>query len=74
MTVGDAFPTEDVKELAAWMATKKFYSVMDVRDGYWNIWIKPSGRHFTAVRTVMGLVQYVMTTMGLKIQQHIFNG
>jgi Reverse transcriptase (RNA-dependent DNA polymerase) len=66
MTVGDAFPTEDVKDLVAWLATKKFYSFMDVRDGYWNIRIKPSARHLTAVRTVMGLVQYVMMTMGLK--------
>jgi hypothetical protein len=66
MTVGDAFPTEDVKDLVAWLATKNFYSVMDVRDGYWNIRIKPSARHLTAVRTVMGLVQYVMTTMGIK--------
>jgi Reverse transcriptase (RNA-dependent DNA polymerase) len=39
---------------------------MDVRDEYWNIRIKPSAPHLTAVRTVMGLVQYVMMTMGLK--------
>jgi hypothetical protein len=39
---------------------------MDVRDGYWKIRIKPSERHLTAVRTVMGLVQYVKMTMGLE--------
>jgi RNase H-like domain found in reverse transcriptase/Reverse transcriptase (RNA-dependent DNA polymerase) len=66
MTVGDDFPTEDVKALVSWIATKKFHSAMDVRDGYWNIRIKPSALHLTAVRAVMGLVQYVMMTMGLK--------
>jgi hypothetical protein len=34
MTVGDAFPTEDVKDLVAWLSTKRFYSFMDVTDGY----------------------------------------
>jgi RNase H-like domain found in reverse transcriptase/Reverse transcriptase (RNA-dependent DNA polymerase) len=66
MTVGDSFPTEDVKELVAWIATKQFYSVMDVRDGHWNIRIKPSASHLAAVLTVMGLVEYVMMTMGRK--------
>jgi Reverse transcriptase (RNA-dependent DNA polymerase) len=37
------------------------------RDGWvWNIRIKPSARHLTAVRTDMGLVQYVMMALGLK--------
>jgi Reverse transcriptase (RNA-dependent DNA polymerase) len=66
MTVGDAFPTEYEKDLVAWLATKRVYSVMDVRDGYWNIRINPSARPLTAARTVMGLVQYLMMTMGLK--------
>jgi hypothetical protein len=33
MTVGDAFPTEDVKDLVAWLAKKMFYSVKDERMG-----------------------------------------
>jgi hypothetical protein len=40
MTIGDAFPAEDVKELVAWLAGKKLYSIMDVRDGNWNVRIK----------------------------------
>jgi hypothetical protein len=39
---------------------------MHVRKGYWNICIKPSARYLTTIRTVLGLVQYVMMIMGLK--------
>jgi RNase H-like domain found in reverse transcriptase/Reverse transcriptase (RNA-dependent DNA polymerase) len=66
MTIGDAFPAEDVKELVAWLAGKKLYSIMDVRDGYWHVRIKAEVRYLTAVRTVHGLVQYVMMSMGLR--------
>jgi Reverse transcriptase (RNA-dependent DNA polymerase) len=66
MTIGDAFPAEYVKELVAWLASKKLYSVVDIREGYWNVRIKEEGRYLTAVRTVHGLVQYVMMSMGLR--------
>jgi Reverse transcriptase (RNA-dependent DNA polymerase) len=66
MTLGDAFPAEDVKELVAWLAGKELYSVMDVRDGYWNVRTKEEVICLTAVRTVHGLVQYVMMSMGLR--------
>jgi hypothetical protein len=29
MSVGDAFPTEDVKGIVSWMATKSWFSVLD---------------------------------------------
>jgi hypothetical protein len=31
-----AYPTEDVKTIVRWMATKQVYSVADLRDGYYN--------------------------------------
>jgi Reverse transcriptase (RNA-dependent DNA polymerase) len=39
---------------------------MDVRDGYWNVRIKEEVRYLTAFRTVNGLLQYVMMSMGLR--------
>lgn len=66
MTVGDAYPTEDAKQLVAWLATKRIFSVMDVRDGFWNCQMDEASRHLTAVRTVLGLIQYRMMPMGLK--------
>jgi RNase H-like domain found in reverse transcriptase/Reverse transcriptase (RNA-dependent DNA polymerase) len=66
VSVGDAFPTEDVKEIVSWIATKCWYSVLDLRDGYWNITLCEESRPFTAVKTVVGLVEYTRMTMGLK--------
>jgi hypothetical protein len=37
VSVGDAFTTEDVKAIVSWMASKNWFSLMDLRDGYWNI-------------------------------------
>jgi hypothetical protein len=59
-------PVEDVKKLVAWLAKKRILSVVDLRDGYWNIPVKDSARHLTAVRTVHDLLQYTMMTMGLR--------
>jgi hypothetical protein len=65
MKIGDAFPLKSVNALVACLATKQIFSVVDVQDGYWNIPVKDSARHLTAVRTVHGLLKYTMMTMGL---------
>jgi transposase InsO family protein len=66
VTVGDAYPTEDVKEIVGWLATKRWFSVMDVRESYWNISLAPGSRELTAVKTVCGLFHYTRMTMGAK--------
>jgi hypothetical protein len=43
---------------------KERYIVLDMRDGMYES--SKAFRHLTAVRTVHGLVQYVMTIMGLR--------
>jgi hypothetical protein len=37
VTVGDAFPTEDIGAVLEWFAKKQCYSVADLRDDYWNV-------------------------------------
>jgi hypothetical protein len=32
-----AHPTEDVKTIVRWLATKQVYSVADLRDGYYKV-------------------------------------
>jgi hypothetical protein len=54
VSVGDAFPTEDVKAIVSWMSSKKWFSVMDLRDGYWNIALSKESRKFTAIKTAIG--------------------
>jgi hypothetical protein len=37
VTVGDAFPTENIGAVLEWLAKKRCYSVADLKDGNWNI-------------------------------------
>lgn len=64
MTIDDAYLTADAKRLVAWLAARRIFGVMDVRDGFWNCKMSEASKHLTAVRTVLGLVQYVMMPMG----------
>jgi hypothetical protein len=64
--VGDAFPTEDIGMILSFLAKRKWFTVADLRDGYWNVRIAPESRYLTAFKTVIGLVQYTRMTMGLK--------
>jgi Reverse transcriptase (RNA-dependent DNA polymerase) len=66
MTVGGAFPTEDIGMILSFLAKRKWFTVADLRDGYWNVRLAPESRYLTAVKTVSGLVQYTRMTMGLK--------
>jgi hypothetical protein len=47
---GDAFPTDDVKAIVFWMASKKWFLVMDLCDGYWNIALSEESRKFTEIK------------------------
>jgi hypothetical protein len=61
-----AYPTEDVKTIVGWLATKQVYSVPDLRDGYYNVNMRKKDRHLTAVRKVLGLFEYAVMAQGLK--------
>jgi hypothetical protein len=61
-----AYPTEDVEAIVRWLGTKKFYSVTDLLDGYYNVNLRKKDRHLTAARTVLGLFEYAIMAQGLK--------
>jgi hypothetical protein len=65
VTVGEAFPTEDVGMKIDWLEKKRWFMVADVKDGYWNIRIAEEPRYLTAVKTVVDLVQSTRMTTGL---------
>jgi hypothetical protein len=48
------------------LARKRWYSVADLKDRYWNVQLAEESRNLTAVKTVVKLVQYTRMTMGLK--------
>jgi Reverse transcriptase (RNA-dependent DNA polymerase) len=66
VTIGDAFPSEDIQTIFNWLAGKKWCSVVDLRDGCWNFELAKESRPYTAFKTLIGLVQYTRMTMGLK--------
>jgi hypothetical protein len=49
VTVGDAFPTEYIGAVLEWLAKKRWYSVPDLKDGYWNVRLAEESRFLTAV-------------------------
>jgi hypothetical protein len=36
-TDGDDFPTEDIGMILDWFAKERWFTVADVKDGYWNV-------------------------------------
>jgi hypothetical protein len=66
VTACDAFRTEDIGAVLEWLAKKRWYSVADLKDGYWNVRLAEESRYLTAVKTVVGLMQYTRMTMGWK--------
>jgi Reverse transcriptase (RNA-dependent DNA polymerase) len=82
VTVGDAFPGKDIQTIVNWLAGKKWYSVADLRDENWNVELANESRPYTAVKTLIGLVQYTRMTMGLKnasaffqrLVNHVYDG
>jgi Reverse transcriptase (RNA-dependent DNA polymerase) len=61
-----AYPTEDVKTIVRWSATKKVYSVADLRDGHYNVNLRKKDRHLMAVRTILVLFEYAVMAQCLK--------
>ena len=66
VTIRDSYPLEDMNRIVEWLASKKIYSTMDMRDGYWGVPLRKSDRYLTAIRTALGLVQYTRMAMGLR--------
>jgi hypothetical protein len=66
VTASDAFPTEEIGEILEWLAKKRWYSIADLNDRYWNFRLAEDSRYLTEVKTVVGIVQYTRMTMGLK--------
>ena len=66
VTVTDAYPMEDVRNTLDWLATKKIYSTFDLKDGFYQVELDVGSRPLTAVRTVLGLLQYTRLPQGLK--------
>ena len=64
-TIPDKYPAEDPGRHIEWLASKRFFSCLDLKDGYYQIMLAHESRHWTAVATCMGLYQYTRLAQGL---------
>lgn len=66
LTVTDSYPMEHVRDTLDWLASKSVFSVFDLKDGFYQVMLDPESRACTAIRTVLGLLQYTRLPQGLK--------
>jgi Reverse transcriptase (RNA-dependent DNA polymerase) len=66
MTVSDSYAMEDFKATLNWLSGKNLFSTFDLKDLFFQVMLCPESRPLTAVRTVVGLMQYKRLPQGLK--------
>ena len=58
MNVSDTYPMEDVRGTLDWLSSKKIFLTLDLKERFFQVMLAEESRPLTAVRTVMGLMQY----------------
>jgi hypothetical protein len=68
MTVSDTYPMDDVRGTLDWLSSKRIFSKLDLKDGFFQAMLSKECRPLTAfvVRTLMGFMQYRRLPQGLK--------
>ncbi|MEL7520348.1 MAG: reverse transcriptase family protein, partial [Cyanobacteria bacterium J06553_1] len=78
VTIPDAYEMEELSTVIQWLAGRRIFSSVDLRDGFFQIPLDPEVRHLTATRTALGLVQYCRMPQGLRNSpatlQRVLNG
>lgn len=64
-TIPDRYPAEDPRAHVEWLAARRIFSCLDLKDGYYQVPLATESRHWTAVSTVEGLYQYTRMAQGL---------
>lgn len=64
-TVKDRTPLPNINEMRDRLAKAKYFSKLDLRDGFHNILVAPEDRHKTAFRTRYGHFEYNVLPFGL---------
>ena len=66
VTTADAYPMEDMSAAIEWLAQRRIFTMVDLKQGFFQIDLAVESRPLTAVRTVLGLLQYTRLPQGLK--------
>ena len=59
---------EAVRATLDWLGGKQLFSTFDLKDGFFQVKLSEKSRPLTAVRTVVGLLQYTRLPQRLKKQ------
>lgn len=66
ITKKDAYPMRNMSEIFHRLQKAKYFSVVDLKDAYFQIPLKNNSRNFTAFRTPKGLFRFKVMPFGLK--------
>jgi hypothetical protein len=65
ITIKDRTPLPNIKEMQDRLGSAKYFTKLDLKDGFYNILIHPDDRQKTAFRTRYGHFEFVVLPMGL---------
>ena len=65
MTVKDAYPIRNMLEIFQRLESAKYFSIIDLKDAYFQIPLKEECRNFTAFRTSKGLFRFKVCPFGV---------
>lgn len=66
VTKKDAYPMRNMTEIFHRLQKAKYFSIVDLKDAYFQIPLKESSRNYTAFRTPKGLFRFKVVPFGLK--------
>lgn len=64
-TISDKYPLPRISELIQAVKGSRYFAVLDLRAGYWQIPMDPASIKYTAFRCFMGLYEYLLMPFGL---------
>lgn len=65
LTKKDSYPMRDMRGIFHRLGSAKFFSVIDLKDAYFQIPLKEESRDYTAFRTATGLYRFKVCPFGL---------
>lgn len=65
MTVKDSYPMRNMQDIFRQLGKAKFFTVIDLKDAYFQIPLKKESRNFTAFRTAKGVFRFKVLPFGL---------
>ena len=66
MTIADKYPLPRIDDVLDALNKGSFFSVIDLKAGYWQIPMRPRDAEKTAFRTTDGLFHFTVMPFGLK--------